>query len=127
MPNTTEGDERRGVDPDAHGSALDPRPGLLPVPPEIVQGDPEERNPLRRRKVGHLPNRDTRVARGTAQGELEVQVPREGLLHAHAADALPEGRPRELGARETQLLREFVEVLDFLVLDADLEGLHMAT
>src|SRR3989442_6617173 len=62
---------------------------------------------------------------GTAQGELQIQVPCEGLLHPQAADALPEGGPRDFGSGESHFLREFVEVLDFILVHADLEILHM--
>src|SRR5207245_10860313 len=66
-----------------------------------------------------------RVLGGTAQGELQIQVSCEGLLRPQAADPRPEGGPRDFGPGESHFLREFVEVLDFILVHADLEILHM--
>src|SRR2546426_519028 len=125
FPDGFEGDQCRGVDPNAHGSALDPSPGSLTVPPQLVQRDSEEGDAFRGREIGHIPDGDPCVLGGTAQGELQIQVPCEGLLHPQAADALPEGGPRDFGSGESHFLREFVEVLDFILFHADLEILHM--
>src|SRR5712691_634201 len=125
FPDGLEGDQRRGVDPNAHGSALDPGPGSLPVPPQLVQRDSEEGDPFRGREIGHVPDGDPRVLGGAAEGKLQIQVSCEGLLHPQAADPLPEGGPCDFGPGESHFLREFVEVLDFILVHADLEILHM--
>ena len=85
----------------------------------------EEGDPFRGREIGHVPDGDPRVLGGTAQGELQIQVPCEGLLHPQATDALPEGGPCDFGPGESHFLGEFVEVLDFVLVHADLENLHM--
>src|SRR2546428_8593184 len=125
FPGGLEGDQRRGVDPNAHGAAMDPGPGSLPLPPQLGQRASEEGDPFRGREIGHVPDGDPRVLGGTAQGELQIQVSCEGLLRPQAADPLPEGGPRDFGPGESHFLREFVEVLDFILVHADLEILHM--
>src|SRR5256885_8390817 len=105
--------------------SLGPMPRFAPVPPQLVQRDSEEGDPFRGREIGHVPDGDPRVLGGTAQGELQIQVPCEGLLDPQAADPLPEGGPRDFGPGESHFLREFVEVLDFILVHADLEILHM--
>src|SRR3989475_11889096 len=56
FPDGLDGAQCRRVDPNAHGSALDPCPGSLPVPPQLVQRDSEEGDPFRGREIGHVPD-----------------------------------------------------------------------